>query len=92
MFKVRDRRGAEKINQWNTAMLIHDARMLIEYVLKKDKDVIAELLTTSEYFIAHPVTTSMPESITIRESRRSGPRLRRSPHRVTKTDKGGFQF
>ena len=44
----------EKIPQWNTDMLIHDARMLIEHVLKKDKDVIAELLTTSEYFIAHP--------------------------------------
>ena len=35
-------------------MLIHDARMLIEHVLRKDKDVIAELLTTNEYFIAHP--------------------------------------
>ena len=35
-------------------MLIHDARMLIEHVLMKDKDVIAELLTTNEYFIAHP--------------------------------------
>jgi hypothetical protein len=54
VFKDNDRRGAEKINQWNTTMLIHDARMLIEHVLKKDKDVIAELLTTNEYFIAHP--------------------------------------
>ena len=35
-------------------MLIHDARMLIEHVLRKDKDAIAELLTTNEYFIAHP--------------------------------------
>ena len=35
-------------------MLIHDARMLIQNVLKKDQDVIAELLTTNEYFIAHP--------------------------------------
>ena len=54
VFKDNDRRGAEKINQWNTNMLIHDARMLIEHVLRKDKDVIAELLTTNEYFIAHP--------------------------------------
>ena len=54
VFKDNDRRGAEKINQWNTTMLIHDARMLVEHVLKKDKDVIAELLTTNEYFIAHP--------------------------------------
>ena len=54
VFKDNDRRGAEKINQWNTDMLIHDARMLIEHVLRKDKDVIAELLTTNEYFIAHP--------------------------------------
>jgi hypothetical protein len=54
VFKDNDRRGAEKINQWNTTMLIHDARMLIEHVLKKDTDVIAELLTTNKYFIAHP--------------------------------------
>jgi hypothetical protein len=54
VFKDNDRRRAEKINQWNTDMLIHDARMLIEHVLKKDKDVIAGLLTTNEYFIAHP--------------------------------------
>jgi len=54
VFKDNDRRRAEKINQWNTDMLIHDARMLIEHVLRKDKDVIAELLTTNEYFIAHP--------------------------------------
>lgn len=54
VFKDNDRRRAEKIPQWNTGMLIHDARMLIAHVLKKDKDVIAELLTTNEYFIAHP--------------------------------------
>ena len=54
VFKDNDRRRAEKIQQWNTDMLIHDARMLIEHVLKKDKDVIAELLTTNQYFIAHP--------------------------------------
>ncbi|MEM7015006.1 MAG: c-type cytochrome domain-containing protein, partial [Verrucomicrobiota bacterium] len=54
VFKDNDRRNREKIPQWNTSMLVHDARMLIEHVLKKDKDVIAELLTTNEYFIAHP--------------------------------------
>jgi hypothetical protein len=54
VFKDNDRQRTEKIPQWNTDMLIHDARMLIEHVLKKDKDVIAELLTTNEYFIAHP--------------------------------------
>lgn len=54
VFKDNDRQRAEKINQWNTDMLIHDARMLIEHALKKDKDVIVELLTTNEYFIAHP--------------------------------------
>lgn len=54
VFKDNDRRRKEKIPQWNTAMLIHDARMLIEHILKKDKDVIAELLTTNEYFVAHP--------------------------------------
>ena len=54
VFKDNDRQRAEKIPQWNTDMLIHDARMLIQNVLKKDQDVIAELLTTNEYFIAHP--------------------------------------
>lgn len=54
VFKDNDRRHAEKISQWNTDMLIHDARTLIKHVLKKDEDVIAELLTTNEYFIAHP--------------------------------------
>ena len=54
VFKDTARQRAEKIPQWNTTMLVHDARMLIEYVLKNDEDVIAELLTTNEYFIAHP--------------------------------------
>ncbi len=54
VFKDNDRKRAERIPQWNTDMLIHDARMLIEHVLKKDQNVIAELLTTNEYFIAHP--------------------------------------
>jgi hypothetical protein len=54
VFKDNDRRRAEKIPQWNTGMLIHDARMLIEHVLREDKNVIAELLTTNRYFIAHP--------------------------------------
>ncbi|MDB4338533.1 DUF1588 domain-containing protein [Rubripirellula sp.] len=54
VFKDNDRRHAEKIPQWNTNMLIHDARMLIEHVLGNDQDVIATLLTTNEYFVAHP--------------------------------------
>ncbi|MDB4864259.1 DUF1588 domain-containing protein [Pirellulaceae bacterium] len=54
VFKDTGRQRAEKIPQWNTTMLIHDARMLIEYVLANDKDVISELLTTNKYFIAHP--------------------------------------
>lgn len=54
VFKDMDRRRLEKIPQWNTNMLIHDARMLIEHVLRNDREVIAELLTTNQYFIAHP--------------------------------------
>ncbi|QDT62290.1 hypothetical protein SV7mr_48370 [Stieleria bergensis] len=54
VFKDNDRRRREKINQWNTNMLVHDAKMLIEHVLRQDQDVIAELLTTNQYFIAHP--------------------------------------
>ncbi|MDB4491429.1 DUF1588 domain-containing protein [bacterium] len=54
VFKDNERISSEGIPQWNTDMLIHDARMLIEYHLKRDKDVIAELLTTDQYFVAHP--------------------------------------
>lgn len=54
VFKDNERRQAEKIRQWNTDMLVFDATLLIEFVLKKDKDVINELLTTNEFFIAHP--------------------------------------
>lgn len=54
VFKDNDRRRMEKISQWNTSMLVHDARMLIEHVLRKDRDVITELLTTNDYFVAHP--------------------------------------
>lgn len=54
VFKDNDRRRREGIAQWNTQYLVHDAKMLIEYVLKNDKDVIAELLTTNKYFVAHP--------------------------------------
>jgi len=34
--------------------LIRDADMLVEYVLKKDRQVFAELLTTDRYFVAYP--------------------------------------
>lgn len=54
VFKDTGRQRLEKIPQWNTTMLVHDARMLIEHILENDKDVISELLTTNEYFIAHP--------------------------------------
>jgi hypothetical protein len=54
VFKDDERRRRENIAQWNPNMLIHDARMLIEHILEKDEDVIAELLTTNEYFVAHP--------------------------------------
>lgn len=54
VFKDNQRKQSEGIPQWNPAMLIHDARMLIEYHLEQDQDFIAELLTTDQYFIAHP--------------------------------------
>jgi hypothetical protein len=54
VFKDNQRKSQEGIPQWNTDIMIHDARMLIEYHLKQDKDVIAELLTTNRYFVAHP--------------------------------------
>lgn len=54
VFKDNDRRRLEGIAQWNTQMLVHDAKMLINHILSEDKDVIAELLTTNEYFVAHP--------------------------------------
>ena len=54
VFKDNERRRSERIRQWNPEMLIFDARLLIEHILKKDQDVISELLTTNEFFIAHP--------------------------------------
>ncbi|QDU98911.1 DUF1588 domain-containing protein [Lignipirellula cremea] len=54
VFKDNDRRNREGIPQWNTSMLVHDALTLIEHHLQRDQDVIAELLTTNEYFVAHP--------------------------------------
>ena len=54
VFKDPERQRHEKIRQWNTEMLIFDASLLIDHVLKKDQDFIAELLTTNEFFIAHP--------------------------------------
>ena len=54
VFKDNGRKRAEKIAQWNTEMLIFDASLLIEHVLKKDENVISDLLTTNDFFIAHP--------------------------------------
>ncbi|MDG1070219.1 MAG: DUF1588 domain-containing protein [Akkermansiaceae bacterium] len=54
VFKDNERRRLEAIPQWNTQYLVHDAKMIIEHVLRRDEDVIAELLTTNEYFVAHP--------------------------------------
>ncbi len=54
VFKDNERKRVEKIAQWNTEMLIFDASLVIEHVLKKDENVISELLTTNEFFIAHP--------------------------------------
>lgn len=34
--------------------LIRDADLLVEYVLNKDRNVLAELLTTDRYFVAYP--------------------------------------
>ena len=54
VFKDNERKRLEKIPQWNTDVMVYDAKLLIEHILKRDRDVIAELLTTDEYFIAHP--------------------------------------
>lgn len=54
VFKDNERKSRENIPQWNTSFLIRDAKLLIGHILKRDRDVIAELLTTDEYFIAHP--------------------------------------
>lgn len=54
VFKDNERIRKEGITQWFTEQLINDARMLIEHHLKRDQDVIAELLTTDRYFVAHP--------------------------------------
>ena len=54
VFKDNDRRRRENIPQWNTGMMIYDARMLIRHLLKQDQNFISQLLTTNEFFVAHP--------------------------------------
>ena len=41
---------------WNLQVkyLVRDADMLVEHILKKDKNVFSELLTTDRYFVAYP--------------------------------------
>lgn len=54
VFKDNERKRREKIPQWNTGMMVFDAQLLILNILNRDRDVIEKLLTTDEYFIAHP--------------------------------------
>jgi hypothetical protein len=54
VFKDNERQRREKIPQWNTDVMVYDAKLLIGHILKRDQNVIEELLTTDEYFIAHP--------------------------------------
>lgn len=47
----KDKSGWAKEVQY----LVRDADLLVEHVLRKDRDVFAELLTTDKYFVAFPV-------------------------------------
>ena len=40
--------------QHEVKYLVRDADMLVEHILKKDRNVFAELLTTDRYFVAYP--------------------------------------
>lgn len=43
--------------QWRPEILINDTRLLIEYILERDRDVLKELLTTNKSFVNYKVDT-----------------------------------
>jgi len=41
------------IQQWNTNRLMYDVGQLVRYFINRDEDVIAELLTSNRFYVAH---------------------------------------
>lgn len=52
VFKDEKRFGADRIGD-ATARLVNEADRLVEYILKNDKNVFEELLTTDKYYLYH---------------------------------------
>ena len=53
IFKDNKRFGGDYAHPYTTGRLVAEADMLVEHILKADKDVFARLLTTEEFYIYH---------------------------------------
>jgi hypothetical protein len=54
VFKDEMRRNQADIGFWHAEGLMFDAKQIILHHLKKDQNFIEEILTTDQYFVAHP--------------------------------------
>lgn len=54
VFKDMARVREEDIKQWNTNRLMYEAEQLVEYFINRDQDVIEQLLTSNQFYVAHP--------------------------------------
>ncbi|MEO2014559.1 MAG: DUF1588 domain-containing protein [Fuerstiella sp.] len=53
VFKDMSRVQEADIQQWNTNRLMYDVGQLVRYFINRDEDVIAELLTSNRFYVAH---------------------------------------
>jgi len=82
---------------WNLQVkyLIRDADLLVEHILEKDKNVLAELLTTDHYFVAYPAIED-PELFdavferTLEESKASIAKLEAKGKKLQPSKRGGY--
>jgi hypothetical protein len=61
VFKDDARRQQAGIGWWFAEGLYFDAKLILIHHLKRDKDFIAEILTTDKYFVAHPGDTALAQ-------------------------------
>ena len=54
VFKDMARVREEDIQQWNTNRLMYEAEQLVEYFINRDQNVIEQLLTSNQFYVAHP--------------------------------------
>ncbi len=75
--------------------LIRDADLLVEHILKQDRNVFAELLTTDKYFVAYPkiedpkLFAAIIEK-TIQEAKNSIEKTKQRGKKIEPSRKGGY--